>query len=153
MPSQPHTSSHSLQPTQVFSSTSTLPRYCGPLLGEGEIQSNGHTSMHTPQPLQLSGWTMAMGRSARLSTWVILPKVSRIASSGQMTPQAPQSMHREGSIKYAFFGSPLIALVGQRFSQALQPVQFSAMMVKGIQVPPYSCISFRISSLRPSSIN
>ena len=35
-------------------------------------------------------------------------------------------------MKNAFFGSPLIACVGQRFSQAVQPVQFSATMVKGI---------------------
>src|SRR5437667_7408065 len=55
-----------------------------------------------------------------------------MASSGQMTPQAPQSMHRAGSMKNAFFGSPLIACVGQRFSQAVQPVQFSATMVKGM---------------------
>jgi hypothetical protein len=49
-----------------------------------------------------------------------------------MTPQAPQSMQRAGSMKYAFFGSPLIARVGQRFSHAVQPVQFSATIVKGI---------------------
>src|SRR4030095_12348783 len=49
-----------------------------------------------------------------------------------MTPQAPQSMQRVGSMKKAFFGSPLIAAVGQRFSQAVQPVQFSATMVNGI---------------------
>src|SRR5438552_3475927 len=55
-----------------------------------------------------------------------------MASSGQMTPQAPQSMQRAGSMKNAFFGSPLIAWVGQRFSQAVQPVQFSATIVKGM---------------------
>src|SRR5713101_2395288 len=49
-----------------------------------------------------------------------------------MTPQAPQSMHSAGSMKKAFFDSPLIACVGQRFSQAVQPVQFSATIVKGI---------------------
>src|SRR6266853_4988941 len=96
------------------------------------MQSNGQTSTQTPQPLQLSGWTMAIGRSWRFSTFVTLPKVSRIASSGQMTPQAPQSMHSPGSMKNAFFGSPLIACVGQRFSQAVQPVQFSATMAKGM---------------------
>src|SRR5438445_10216272 len=88
--------------------------------------------MHTPQPLQLSGWTIAIGRSWRLSTLVTLPKVSRMASSGQMTPHAPQSMQSAGSMKKAFFGSPLMARVGQRFSQAVQPVQFSATIVKGI---------------------
>src|SRR6266446_199089 len=96
------------------------------------MQSNGQTSTQTPQPLQLSGWTIAIGRSLRFSTLVTLPYVSRIASSGQMTPQAPQSMHSAGAMKKAFFGSPLIALVGQRFSQAVQPVQFSATIVKGI---------------------
>src|SRR5262245_61366178 len=96
------------------------------------MQSNGQTSTQTPQPLQLSGCTMAIGRSWRFRTLVTLPYVSRIASSGQVTPQAPQSMHSAGSMKKAFFGSPLIACVGQRFSQAVQPVQFSATMVKGM---------------------
>src|SRR5512137_453348 len=96
------------------------------------MQSNGQTSTQTPQPLQLSGWTIAIGRSWRFSTLVTLPYVSRMASSGQMTPQAPQSMQRPGSMKNAFFDSPLIARVGQRFSHAVQPVQFSATIVKGI---------------------
>src|SRR5262249_61359377 len=96
------------------------------------MQSNGQTSTHTPHPLQLSGCTMAVGRWAFFKTWVTLPKVSRIASSGQMTPQAPQSMHNAGSMKNASRGSPLMALVGQRFSQAVQPVEFSATVVDGI---------------------
>src|SRR5215470_19716751 len=96
------------------------------------MQSKGQTSTHTPHPLQLSGCTIAIGRSWRFSTLVTFPKVSRMASSGQMTPQAPQSMQRPGSMKKAFLGSPLIAVVGQRFSQAVQPVQFSATMVNGI---------------------
>src|SRR5512134_940752 len=133
MPSQPHTSSHSLQPTQVFSSTSTLPRYWARFSPDGAMQSNGHTSMHTPHPLQLSGCTMAIGRSWRFNTLVTLPQVSRIASSGQMTPHAPQSMQSVGSMKKAFFGSPLIACVGQRFSHAVHPVQFSATIVKGMK--------------------
>src|SRR6185369_17668481 len=111
MPSQPHTSSHSLHPTQVFSSTSTLPRYCAVFSAEGEMQSNGQTSMQTPHPLQLSGCTTAIGRSWRFSTFVTLPQVSRIASSGQMTPHAPQSMHRLASMKKAFLGSPEMAVV------------------------------------------
>src|SRR6185369_991429 len=95
------------------------------------MQSKGQTSTQTPHPLQLSGCTIAIGRSWRFSTFVTLPHVSRMASSGQITPHAPQSMHSVGSMKNAFFGSPLMAAVGQRFSQAVQPVQFSAMMVKG----------------------
>src|SRR5690242_8485964 len=110
-----------MQPTQVFSLTWTLPRYSAWFSGDGEIQSKGHTSTHTPQPLQLSGWTTAIGRSARLSTCVISPRVFVIASSGQMTPQAPQSMHMAGSMKYTFLDSPEIAPVGHRFSQALHP--------------------------------
>src|SRR5262245_32018365 len=98
------------------------------------MQSKGQTSMQTPHPLQLSGCTTAIGRSWRFSTFVTLPQVSRIASSGQITPQAPQSMQSEGSMKNAFFGSPLIAVVGQRFSHAVQPVQFSATMVNGIRL-------------------
>src|SRR6185369_17955451 len=97
------------------------------------MQSNGQTSMQTPQPLQLSGCTIAIGRSSRFSTFVTLPYVSRIASSGQITPHAPQSMQRDGSMKNAFFGSPLMARVGQRFSHAVQPVQFSATIVKGMR--------------------
>src|SRR5215831_6221793 len=95
------------------------------------MQSNGQTSTQTPHPLQLSGWTTAMGRSWRFKTLVTLPHVSRIASSGQITPHAPQSMQSVASMKKAFFGSPLIAPVGQRFSHAVQPVQFSATMVNG----------------------
>src|SRR5439155_1619244 len=86
------------------------------------MQSKGQTSMHTPQPLQLSGWTTAIGRSWRLSTLVTLPQVSRMASSGQMTPHAPQSMQSPGSIRKAFLSSPEMARVGQRFSHAVQPV-------------------------------
>src|SRR5262245_18667061 len=97
------------------------------------MQSNGQTSTQTPQPLQLSGWTIAIGRSCRFKTLVTFPYVSRIASSGQMTPQAPQSMQRVCSIRNAFFGSPLIARVGHRFSHAVHPVQFSATIVKGIE--------------------
>src|SRR6185369_16410628 len=97
------------------------------------MQSKGQTSTQTPQPLQLSGWTIAIGRSWRFRTLVTLPYVSRMASSGQMTPQAPQSMQRVGSMKKAFFGSPLIAWVGHRFSQAVQPVQFSATIVNGME--------------------
>src|SRR5215813_12420324 len=52
-----------------------------------------------------------------------------------MTPQAPQSMQRVGSMKKAFFGSPEIACVGHRFSQAVQPVQFSAMIANGMLAP------------------
>src|SRR5262245_42886954 len=132
MPSQPQTSSQSLQPTHVFSFTSTRPRYAAWLSGDGEMQSKGQTSTQTPQPLQLSGWTIAIGRSWRFSTFVTLPYVSRIASSGQITPHAPQSMHIEASIKKAFFGSPLIARVGHRFSHAVHPVQFSATIVNGM---------------------
>src|SRR6266404_4690112 len=98
------------------------------------MQSKGQTSMHTPQPLQLSGWTIAIGRSWRLRTLVTLPQVSRMASSGQMTPHAPQSMHSPGSIRKAFLGSPEMARVGQRFSHAVQPVQFSATMVNGTRL-------------------
>src|SRR5579862_8962305 len=100
------------------------------------MQSKGQTSTQTPQPLQLSGWTMAIGRCAFLSTCVMLPKVSRMASSGQITPHAPQSTHSAASMKNAFLGSPLIALVGQRFSHAVQPVQLSATMVKGMAYTP-----------------
>ena len=35
-------------------------------------------------------------------------------------------------MKNAFFGSPMIACVGQRFSQEVQHVQFSATMEKGM---------------------
>jgi hypothetical protein len=44
-------------------------------------------------------------------------------------------MQSVGSIRKAFFGSPLIARVGHRFSHAVQPVQFSAMIVKGMEKP------------------
>src|SRR5256885_15763900 len=98
------------------------------------MQSKGQTSMHTPQPLQLSGWTIAIGRSWRLRTLVTLPQVSRMASSGQMTPHAPQSMQSPGSIRKAFLSSPEMARVGQRFSHAVQPVQFSATMVNGTRL-------------------
>src|SRR3989449_10718577 len=98
------------------------------------MQSKGQTSMHTPQPLQLSGGTTAIGRSWRLSTVVTLPQVSRMASSAQMTPHAPQSMQSPGSIRKAFLRSPEMARVGQRFSHAVQPVQFSATMVNGTRL-------------------
>jgi hypothetical protein len=51
-----------------------------------------------------------------------------MASSGQTTPQAPQSMQSSGSMTWRSLRSPVIASVGQRFMQAVQPVQFSVMM-------------------------
>src|SRR5438128_10401626 len=98
------------------------------------MQSKGQTSMHTPQPLQLSGWTIAIGRSWALRTLVTLPQVSRMASSGQMTRHARQSMQSPGSIRKAFLSWPEMARVGQRFSHAVQPVQFSATMVNGTRL-------------------
>ena len=43
-------------------------------------------------------------------------------------PQLPQSMHNSGSMTCKSLRSPLIALVGHRLMQAVQPVQFSVMM-------------------------
>src|ERR1700722_4456099 len=60
------------------------------------------------------------------------PLLSKIASSGQTTPQAPQSMQSSGSMTWRSLRSPLIASVGQRLMHAVQPVQFSVMM-KGIR--------------------
>ena len=55
-----------------------------------------------------------------------------MASSGQMTPHAPQSMQSVASMIVRLLRIPLIALVGHRFSQAVQPVQLSATIVKGM---------------------
>src|SRR6185369_14436919 len=52
-----------------------------------------------------------------------------MASSGQTTPQAPQLMHSSGSMTWRSLRSPVMASVGQRLMHAVQPVQFSVMMV------------------------
>src|SRR5258708_10284451 len=54
-----------------------------------------------------------------------LPYWSRMASTGQTGPQAPQSMHRSGTMMWRALRSPLIASVGQRLVQAVQPMQVS----------------------------
>jgi len=53
---------------------------------------------------------------------------SRIASGGQTTPQAPQSMQRLASITCNWLRVPEIASVGQRFVHAVQPMQVSIMV-------------------------
>src|SRR5467141_701888 len=65
-----------------------------------------------------------------------LPYWSRMASTGQIGPQAPQSMHRSGQMMCSPLRSPVIASVGQRFTQAVQPMQVS-MMRKAIDRPLY----------------
>ena len=49
-------------------------------------------------------------------------------SGGQTTPHAPQSMHRSGSITWIWLRVPVIASVGQRFVQAVQPIQVSIIL-------------------------
>ena len=51
-----------------------------------------------------------------------------MASGGQTTPQAPQSMQRVGSITCSSLREPVIAFVGQRFVQAVQPMHVSMML-------------------------
>src|SRR5437588_10238297 len=68
-----------------------------------------------------------MGRSPFFKRVCTLPYWSRIASVGQTTPQAPQSMQSAGSMMCRTFRSPVMASVGQRFTQAVQPMQVSMM--------------------------
>jgi hypothetical protein len=56
------------------------------------------------------------------------PNVSRIASGGQTSPHAPQSMHRVGSMTCSSLRSPVMAFVGQRFVQAVQPMHVSMIL-------------------------
>ena len=46
-------------------------------------------------------------------------------STGQTTPQAPQSMHSSGSMMCMTLRTPVMASVGQRLVQAVQPMQVS----------------------------
>ena len=68
-----------------------------------------------------------MGRSVFFKSVCTLPYWSRIASVGQTTPHAPQSMQSAGSMMWSTFRSPVIASVGQRFTQAVHPMQVSMM--------------------------
>jgi hypothetical protein len=81
-----------------------------------------------PLPMQLSSMTLAFGHSLRGKVRQISPVSSRIASGGQTTPQAPQSMQRAGSMTWSLLRSPVIASVGHRFVQAVQPMQVSTMV-------------------------
>jgi hypothetical protein len=49
-------------------------------------------------------------------------------STGQTTPQAPQSMHSSGSMTWMTLRSPEMAFVGQRLVQAVQPMQVSTIL-------------------------
>jgi hypothetical protein len=51
-----------------------------------------------------------------------------MASGGQTTPQAPQSMQRFGSMTWTTFRLPVMASVGQRLVQAVQPMQVSMIV-------------------------
>src|SRR6266513_679231 len=59
-----------------------------------------------------------------------------MASTGHTGPQAPQSMHSSGQMMWRPLRSPVMASVGQRFTQAVQPMQVS-MMRKAMNGPLY----------------
>ena len=80
-----------------------------------------------PEPMQLSSMTMAFGHSLREGAAHRRRRSLRIASGGQTTPQAPQSMQRSGSIMWSWLRSPVMASVGQRLVQAVQPIHVSMM--------------------------
>src|ERR1700716_2746910 len=80
-----------------------------------------------------------MGRSFFFSMRCTLPYWSRMASTGHTGPQAPQSMHRSGTMMWRALRSPLIASVGQRLVQAVQPMQVS-MIRNAIRTSPGLCI-------------
>ena len=79
----------------------------------------------------------AFGHSWRGNVRLTSPTSSRIDSGGQTTPQAPQSMHRSASMTWIVLRSPVIASVGQRLVQAVQPMQVSMMVygTRGSSVP------------------
>ena len=56
------------------------------------------------------------------------PLLCLIASGGHTVPQAPQSMQSDGSMTCNSLRSPLIAFVGQRFVQAVHPIQVSIIL-------------------------
>src|SRR5256885_12175503 len=68
-----------------------------------------------------------MGRSFFFSIRCTLPYWSRMASTGHTGPHAPQSMQRSGQMMCSALRSPVMASVGQRFTQAVQPMQVSMM--------------------------
>ena len=129
--SQPHTSSHRRQPVHFFSSTVLTPKkssmrsVCCRLSA-----SKGQMLMHSsqPEPMHFSSITTAFGHSFFLIDFVTSPTASRIASGGQTTPQAPQSMQSVGSMTCNSFREPVMAFVGQRFVQAVQPIHVSMML-------------------------
>ncbi len=86
--------------------------------------------MHSsqPEPMQLSSMTMALGHSRRGNSLQTSPFSSRMHSTGQTTPQAPQSMHRLGWMMWMPLRSPEMASVGQRLVQAVQPMQVSMIL-------------------------
>src|SRR6266436_10078296 len=129
--------SHSRQPVQFFSITLTTPRKLfGSFTCTISRASNGHRSTHFSQPVHACSYTKASGRSFFFSMCCTLPYWSRMASTGQTGPQAPQSMHRSGQMMCSPLRSPVIASVGQRFTHAVQPMQVS-MMRKAMDRPLY----------------
>src|SRR6267378_6557703 len=137
MASYGHAFSHSRQPVQFFSITLTTPRKLfGSFTCTISRASNGQRSTHFSQPVHACSYTKASGRSFFFSMCCTLPYWSRMASTGQTGPQAPQSMHRSGQMMWSPLRSPVIASVGQRFTHAVQPMQVS-MMRKAMDRPLY----------------
>ena len=78
--------------------------------------------------MQLSSMTIAFGHSRRGKPFPMSPNSSAMHSTGHTTPHAPQSMHNTGSMMCIPFRTPVIASVGQRFVQAVQPIHVSRIL-------------------------
>ena len=99
--SHPHDCSQSRQPVQFFSITTAWPKKSDAAgVKSSTSASNGHTLMHSsqPEPMHLSGSTTAFGHSLRANLRQMSPSSSRMHSTGQTAPHAPQSMHSAGSM-------------------------------------------------------
>src|SRR3990172_5917846 len=129
---QPQACSHRRQPVQRFSITLATPKKsptCSPEVSSSRA-SKGQMLMQSsqPEPMQLSSMTSAFGHSRRGNPLPMSPASSAMHSTGQTTPQAPQSMHSSGSMMCSSLRRPEIASVGQRLVQAVQPMQVSRIL-------------------------
>src|SRR5690606_20643710 len=89
-------------------------------------QWKGQISTQNWQPVQLTGSITGLGQSVRFRMrGRISPRSFSMHSTGQAMVQAPQSMQSSGAITWSCCRSPLMALVGQTLTQAVQPIHVS----------------------------
>jgi len=124
------------QPIQFFASTrAAIGRTWWSTNSAYAMTPVGQDSMQAPQVTQRSAVTTGLSHKVRLIPRTVFPCSSRTASTGQMRPQAAQSMQTAGLMVCSSPRVPVMAATGHILTQAVQPVH-NAVMVWLKQSPP-----------------